>query len=84
MREGQEAQRRLDPEAESWSMPSYALFALQRQGWVSHPVCNHLHESPKSEDAKQNIISVSCMHACMTACTKCILFWRIESAQAAR
>lgn len=34
MREGQEAQRRLEPEAESWSMPSYALFALQRQGWV--------------------------------------------------
>ena len=38
MREGQERQRRLEPEADSWSMPSYALFALQRQGWVSGPV----------------------------------------------
>ena len=25
-----------------------------------------LHESPKSEDAKQSLISASCMHACMT------------------
>lgn len=38
MHEGQERQRRLEPEADSWSMPSYALFALQRQGWVSGPV----------------------------------------------
>ena len=38
MREGQETQRWLEPEADSWSMPSYALFALQRQGWVSGPV----------------------------------------------
>ena len=32
MREGQEAQKRLEPDAEIWPMPSYALFALQKQG----------------------------------------------------
>ena len=32
MREGQEAQKRLEPDAELWPMPSYALFALQKQG----------------------------------------------------
>ncbi len=32
MREGQEAQKRLEPDAETWAMPSYALFALQKQG----------------------------------------------------
>lgn len=32
MREGQEAQQRLEPNAETWAMPSYALFALQKQG----------------------------------------------------
>ena len=32
MREGMEAQKRLEPDAETWPMPSYALFALQKQG----------------------------------------------------
>ena len=32
MREGMDAQTRLEPSAETWPMPSYALFALQKQG----------------------------------------------------
>ena len=32
MREGMEAQQQLEPDAETWAMPSYALFALQKQG----------------------------------------------------
>ena len=61
MREGQEAQRRLEPEAESWSMPSYALFALQRQGWVSGPVI--ICTSHQSLRMPSEISSV--LHVCM-------------------
>ncbi|CAL5224930.1 g7699 [Coccomyxa viridis] len=43
MREGQEAQKRLEPDAETWAMPSYALFALQKQGF--HKECVELWES---------------------------------------
>ena len=32
MREGQEAQRRLEPNADPWPLPSFALFALQKNG----------------------------------------------------
>lgn len=35
MREGQAAQARLEPNADPWPLPSFALFALQKHGWAA-------------------------------------------------
>ncbi|CAK0787738.1 hypothetical protein CVIRNUC_010960 [Coccomyxa viridis] len=63
MKEGQEAQRRLEPNADPWPLPSFALFALQKNG--CHKECLELFESLPPE-AKLHSDSWAYVHMVMS------------------